>query len=209
MKVYLATSGDQEYGHEVHHVFAARKDAENYPLADQVEEFDLTEGPVAVGQYVTATWRFGKPEPSMNTQRYDLVGDPTKVSYTWGSGMLTIQGWGKAEVLAEFDRLQDQYEAARRKAARAKLAELDPVEVKVWYVTPAGDAVLHTPLHCHKDHFEVPSEQILREAGLPDNATLHGAWFTVDALSYTEVSGFKARERSGRPDESALAADWI
>lgn len=55
MKVYLATSGYYDE-YTVRRVFRNKKDAEDYELADDVEEFEVCEGPAEVRTLYLSYW---------------------------------------------------------------------------------------------------------------------------------------------------------
>lgn len=135
MKVYLATSGSYS-DYQVLHVFTRREDAEAYPLADEVEEFDLHEGPVETRIWHSLTWWPDEPdgdhevpmpggggcEPHMLTltnprpmqaSPWDFDGRPNHVEHRWRSGSATngrsslvVEGWDRERVVKVYGELR-------------------------------------------------------------------------------------------------------
>lgn len=61
MKVYVATSGEYS-DFRICRVFARREDAENYRIADDVQEWEVEEHPVAIGTHYTLWWDPHRPD---------------------------------------------------------------------------------------------------------------------------------------------------
>lgn len=135
MKVYLATSGSYS-DYTIDHVFLKREDAEAYELSDDVEEFDLHEGPVKTRiQYSLAWWpdepdgdhevpvsgwgtrpdytiTLTNPRP-MDAHRRDFDGRPNHVEHRWHPGVhtngrssLIVQGWDLERVHKVYGELR-------------------------------------------------------------------------------------------------------
>jgi hypothetical protein len=66
MRVFLATRGEYSDYH-VEHVFLERKDADAYPCADRVEEFEVREGPVETRTWHSLTWYSQSPDEPETT----------------------------------------------------------------------------------------------------------------------------------------------
>lgn len=104
MKVYLATSGEYSDYH-VQHVFAREEDARSYELADDVEEYDLREGPVRTAIRYVLQWQPGLPDrdgdslrlanPYESTERDDFDGHLSRVEHRIlePGGLLVVKGW--------------------------------------------------------------------------------------------------------------------
>jgi putative lipase involved disintegration of autophagic bodies len=124
MKVYLATSGEySDYG--VRRVFARYEDAEAYELADNVEEYELTEGPMEVRTWHHLLWWPDLPDreqtssaaanPSFSTERRDFDGHPDNVVHQWHIGphhlpaRLGISGWDLDRIRKVYSEQRAQY----------------------------------------------------------------------------------------------------
>lgn len=131
MKVYLATSGEYS-DYRVLHAFARREDAEAYPLADDVEEYELHEGPVEVRTRHTVHWYpegqgWGVPgqNPNFFGASYDFDGRPNHVEHTWhttpgtGNVWLVVEGW-------ELERVQKVYSEQRAQYIARKDMGVEP-----------------------------------------------------------------------------------
>jgi hypothetical protein len=120
MKVYLATSGEYS-DFRVQQVFARREDAEAYDLSDDVQEFELCEGPVETRIEYRLYWdpRIGDREatamaqanPFVATERVDFDGQPDRVEHQWNhharhGSNLVIKGW-------DLDRIHKVYSEQR------------------------------------------------------------------------------------------------
>jgi len=104
VKVYLATSGEYS-DYRVVHVFTREEDARSYELADDVEEYELREGPVLTGVWHVLQWQPRLPDrpgdslrlanPYEYTERHDLDGQPSRVQHRIlePSGLLVVEGW--------------------------------------------------------------------------------------------------------------------
>jgi hypothetical protein len=136
MKVYLATSGSYS-DYRVRGVFAREEDAEAYELADDVEEFDLKEGPQEVRSWHTLRWEPHRPEPDYvvnfswsppegsripnpsegdRPERRDYDGHPNRVEHRWvgypGSGTygaLVVGGWEIERIRKVFGELRAEW----------------------------------------------------------------------------------------------------
>lgn len=124
MKVYLATAGEySDYG--VVHVFARREDAEAYSLADDVEEFEVREGPIEVRTWHFLMWEPAIPDrpasttaaanPLEHSDERDYDGRPKHVEHRWderrpyGRTSLTVQGWDLERVRKVYSEQRAQY----------------------------------------------------------------------------------------------------
>ncbi|MFI6510095.1 hypothetical protein ACIBCT_21025 [Streptosporangium sp. NPDC050855] len=196
MKVYLAASDEPgEYNYENLRIFTRREDAEAYELAAHIAEFELTEGPVEVQTWHTIRWHLGEhQEPQERTERRDFDGNTSTFRSTWEGPALrptaiVVGAWDLQAARDAFADERAQYMAMRDGLAAKYTAGLDRIEVQVWYEV-GGRAVLKTPVHTTADHFTVPRERITEQAGLAPDATLHGQWFTVETLTFTDAQGF-------------------
>lgn len=131
MKVYLATHGAHS-DYQVLHAFARREDAEAYELADDVEEFELREGPVETrdwyslewytaepdgehtveGSFTNQTYRLTNPRPARSRRR-DYDGRPHRVEHSWrpcvrGSS-LNVEGWDLERVQKIYGELRAEW----------------------------------------------------------------------------------------------------
>lgn len=196
MKVYLTASDEPgEYGYENLRIFTRREDAEAYELAAHIAEFDLTEGPVEVRTWHTIRWHLGEhQEPQERTERRDFYGNTTVV-HTVREGpalrptAIVVGAWDLQAARDAFADERARYVAMRDQLTAEYTAGLGRIEVQVWYEVD-GRAVLKTPVHTAADHFTVPRERITEQAGLAPGATLHGGWFTVETLTFTDAQGF-------------------
>ena len=125
MKVYAATSGEYS-DYRVRHIFAREEDARAYALGDDVEEFELREGPVEVRSWHTLRWDAGKPDrkaegglsagnPWTYSQRRDFGGNAQHAEHEWaGNGLwLLVSGWDPHLVRKVYSEQRAQYEAAK------------------------------------------------------------------------------------------------
>lgn len=115
MKVYLATTGSYS-SYRIAGVFARREDAETYELADDVEEYELRQGPADVRDRVRLFWstwqpdaerctelgqRFAIGNPWTDTRRADFADHPARPVVEWRqhhSGLvLEVHAWTEAE----------------------------------------------------------------------------------------------------------------
>lgn len=185
-KVYLATRGTPgEYDYAVLRVFTRKADADRYELAADVEEFDLTTGPVEARDFHVLRWDGQLDhDPLYTAERRDP--DDRAVS----GGTISVGAWSHAEAYAAFSKARADYDALRQQMADERLAGLDRVDVKVWY-EHGHWAVLTTPIHGTGDHFQVPRRRIAEQAGLSADESLHGRWFTVETLTWLTADGFK------------------
>lgn len=136
MKVYLATSGSYS-DYRVLGVFARLRDAEAYELADDVEEFELKEGPQEVRSWHTLRWEPDRPEPEYvvhfswsppggskipnptedsHPQRRDYNGHYKTVEHRWvghpgkaGCGALVVSGWDVERIRKVFGELRAEW----------------------------------------------------------------------------------------------------
>ncbi|WP_433364111.1 hypothetical protein [Streptosporangium sp. CA-115845] len=196
MKVYL-TASDQpgEYNYTNLRIFTRREDAEAYELAAHIEEFDLTEGPVEVRTWHTIRWHLGEnQEPQERTERRDFDGNTSTFRATWEGPArrptaIVVGSWDMETTREAFADERAQYMGVRNHQAAECTAGLDRIEVQVWYEVD-GRAVLKTPVHTTSDHFTVPRDRIAEQAGIAPGVSLHGLWFTVDTLTFTDADGF-------------------
>ena len=88
-RVYLATSGTYDY--RVQAVFTRREDAESFGLADDVEEFELHDGPLEVRTSASDPLVQGRAAEERHVQ----PGSPTPTTATGsgGSGTVTRAAW--------------------------------------------------------------------------------------------------------------------
>lgn len=122
MKVYLATRGEYS-DYSVVRVFANREDAESYGLSDDVEEMEVTEGPIEVRKWHRLYW---DPDPSPEGPRTDRQANPweneelrefdgrsRRAQHRWSSGgrrpVLTVEGWSRNHVLKVYSEQRAQY----------------------------------------------------------------------------------------------------
>ncbi len=119
MKVYLATSGEYS-DFRVQQVFARREDAEAYDLGDDVQEFELRDGPVETRIEHRLYWNpqiedreetaTAMANPWFATERLDFDGQPHRVEHQWNHGArgsnLTVKGW-------ELERIRKVYSEQR------------------------------------------------------------------------------------------------
>lgn len=134
MKVYLATSGSYS-DYQVLHVFTRREDAEAYELADDVEEFELHDGPVEAriwhqlswwpdepdgehtveGGFSGHTYTLTNPRP-IRSYRQDFDGRPNYVEHRWdpgyhtnGKSSLIVQGWDPERIRKVYGELRAEW----------------------------------------------------------------------------------------------------
>lgn len=130
MKVYLATKGEYS-DYDVVHVFAREEDADAYPLADRVEEYELHQGPVDCRYWHSLEWYPERPdsEPIYAGAAYAHTGNPWEFGslrdydakipaceHTWGevfnielqrmTPRLNVRGW-------DLDRVRKVYSEQR------------------------------------------------------------------------------------------------
>ena len=123
MKVYLATSGEYSDYH-IRRVFARKEDADGYELADEVEEWQVTEGPVEVRDWHTFLWsawipdREKTPAASANpgwaySDRRDFDGKPRRVEHLWHTTaygqQLRVSGWDRQAIMKVYSEQRAQY----------------------------------------------------------------------------------------------------
>lgn len=126
MKVFLATSGEYS-DFTVRHVFAREEDARAYRLADDVEEYELRDGPVDVRYWCTLTWypdipdRPGDHNAVANPCEFSALEDfdaDKKLSHRWAPYMnnrelLYVCGWDREAVRKVYTEQRGQYEARK------------------------------------------------------------------------------------------------
>lgn len=125
MKVYLATSGDYS-DYRVRHVFARREDAEAYALGDDVEEFEVQEGPIEVRPWHQLMWWPGRPDRQAaafasanplvySTERRDYDGNPRHADHHWDDARacLEVEGWDRDRVKKVYSEQRAQYLARK------------------------------------------------------------------------------------------------
>lgn len=124
MKVYLATAGEYS-DYRVMHVFARREDAEAYELADDVEEYEVNDGPVGVRTWHILMWdsavvdRAADDVRSANphewTDRRDFDGRINRVEHRWDGHLngprLVVQGWDLERVRKVYSEQRAQHVA--------------------------------------------------------------------------------------------------
>ncbi|MFI7448109.1 hypothetical protein ACIBQX_11475 [Nonomuraea sp. NPDC049714] len=204
MKAYVATSGDPgDYWYSIRQVFSTREAAEAYEHGDNVEEFELLDAPPEVRDWHTITRTLGKDrELQHHSGREDFVGDPDRISVTvennaHGPHQLIVEGWDLEKVQAAAEDEYVKFLAERDERAAEVVAGLDRIDVRVWYEAD-GRTVLETPIHSTADHFSVPHDMVCGQAGVDPSQSLHGRWFTVQRLTYTEADGFSVCENPNR-----------
>lgn len=132
-KVYLAVSGEYS-DYRVANVFARREDAENYPLADGVEERELQEGPVEVRNWNKLWWHpgqpdkeglpgYGMPNPYEDAHELrDFDGDERHCEHSWvkqsqfsgvQQDLLTVEGWDPKLVRKVYSEQRARYLAGQ------------------------------------------------------------------------------------------------
>lgn len=204
MKVYLATSGyPGEYGYQLLHAFMNMSDAEAYELADGVLEMDVHQGPVEVRpRYVVAWVKDHNQSPTLQTYAASFDDRPDEDDTS--GFMVRFKTWDKDRAKAKHDEQFAVFVAERERRAAEACAPTGRFDVQVWYEQHDGTAVLRTPLHTTKEHFEVPRDRITDQAGLPRGETIHGRWFSVQTCTFTEVDGFSV---CAAPNTGALAVE--
>jgi len=119
MKVYLATAGEYS-DYRVVRVFARKEDAEAYELANDVEEYELTEGPIEVRRWHTLGWCPWIPDreatgmaaanPFWGNEMRDYDDQPRNVIHKWQDDRfgrrLAVEGW-------DLDRIRKVYSEQR------------------------------------------------------------------------------------------------
>jgi len=136
MKVYVATHG-QYSDYRICHVFRNREDAEAYADSDNVEEYELLEGPVERRAWHRLYWHAGQPDqdpggvragnPWMFSDHHDFDGDPRRVEHKWTSRravnaddvvfdmpVLTVEGWDRDRVLKVYSEQRAQHLARQQ-----------------------------------------------------------------------------------------------
>lgn len=143
MKVYLAMANDDD--DRVQRAFARREDAEAYELADEVEEFEVLDGPVEVRDWHTLYWVAGHPDrlepegvwaanPRLSSERWAVDERPSDITSEWKkhpkkavvlatgevltevTHTLTVEGWDLEQVGAVYAEQRAEYEAKYGKA---------------------------------------------------------------------------------------------
>lgn len=221
MKVYLAMRGDG-YESSVLRVFAHKKDADAHPMANFVEEMDVTEGQADVRQWHTLTWNLREnSEPYVRAAWTEFDdGDPGRVTHFtrvnfknpyryWTDTKIRhrpvemiVGGWNLDAVHRVFAEQREAFLREREEEAAAVLATLDRIDVQANYDVGEGRVLLTTPIHPGGAHFTVSRVRILQQAGLPADIRLGGRWFTVQTLTPTDADGFTV---CADPHEKTLA----
>jgi hypothetical protein len=117
MKVWLATAG--EYSDFcVVKVFAREEDAQAYELADDVEEWEVNEGPILTRNVIRLVWHPARPEgegnPWVFNDRKD-VDDSPGVKHQWvpanpgNETYLVVEGWDAVGVNKVYSEQCAQY----------------------------------------------------------------------------------------------------
>lgn len=198
MKVYVATSGPPgEYGYEIVGVFTDKADAAAFELGDRVVEFPLREGPAEVRDRHVVEW-FDAVDRAPKRSSYRAVFDDApdrEVDHGWRT---VFETWDDSRASAKTAAL----DAAHIARAERHVAALERIDVMVWYEPGDGRALLFTPLHAAENALPVSRETITAQAGLPEDATLHGRWFSVQMLRLDHADGFAV---CTDPDHGALA----
>ncbi|SET49649.1 hypothetical protein [Nonomuraea wenchangensis] len=202
MKVYVATSGYRgDYWYSIQQVFRTREAAEAYGRAHDIEEFELLDAPPEVRDWHTITRTFGKDagsgEPVHRVDQLDFLGDPDRIEVQVDRNpkdrdrpyKVVVEGWDLDKVKAASEAQCANFLAERNEWAASVVAELDRIDVKVWYEVD-GKTVLETPVHRTADHFTVPHDLVCSQLGIDPSQSLHGRWLTVERLSFTEADGF-------------------
>lgn len=127
MKVYLATSGEYS-DYRVQQVFVRREDAEGYALGDDVQEFELREGPAETRiehRLYWNSWTEDREEtattganPWVATERLDFDGQPHRVEHQWNHNSrhgshLTVKGWDLVRIRKVYSEQRAQFIAKR------------------------------------------------------------------------------------------------
>jgi hypothetical protein len=212
MKVYVATSGEPgDHWYGIEQVFRTREAAEAYERGDDVEEFELLDAPPEVRDWHTITRTLGKDCALVHrSDRSDFVGNPDRISVTvennaYGPYKLIVGGWDLEKVQAAAETEYVKFLAERDEQAAEIVAGLDRIDVRVWYEAD-GLTVLETPIHRTTDHFSVPHDLVCEQAGVDPSKSLHGRWFTVQRLTFTEADGFSVCEDPNRDALTSGAA---
>lgn len=121
MKIYLATSGDYS-DYRVRHVFARKEDAEAYALGDDVEEFEVQEGPVEVRPWHELMWWPDRPDRQAgeftganplvySAGRRDYDGNARHVDHRWNDARtcLEVEGWERERVMKVYSEQRAQH----------------------------------------------------------------------------------------------------
>ncbi len=112
MKVYIATSGEYS-DYCICRVFARREDAEAYPSADHVEEYEVTEGPADVRPRYNLQWCSWLPDretsgialenPHAWSYDLDFYDSVPPIFHSWhetpSGPRLQVQGWDRDRVM--------------------------------------------------------------------------------------------------------------
>lgn len=126
MKVYLATAGEYS-DYRVVQAFARREDAEAYVLADDVEEFEVADGPIEVRSWHCLRWDPATPDapatrrhaanPAEWDYRRDFDGRPKWTEHSWNSSQhgtfLNVQGWDLERVRKVYSEQRAQHIARK------------------------------------------------------------------------------------------------
>ena len=122
MKVYLATSGEYS-DYRVRGVFTRREDAEAYALGDDVEEYELHNGPVEVRTWHQLSWspqipdrergNMNRANPNKYEERRDFDGHEKHAEHEWREHpigpILVVSGWDLARVRKVYSEQRAQY----------------------------------------------------------------------------------------------------
>jgi hypothetical protein len=122
-KIYLATAGEYS-GYHVVRAFTREEDARSYALADDVEEYELSDGPIEVRTRWTLTWRPHLPDqkndgnrvsnPYESHSRRDFDGRAGHAQHQWtkshrGEDTLLIGGWDLQRIRKVYSEQRAQY----------------------------------------------------------------------------------------------------
>ena len=122
MKVYLATAGSYS-DYRVRAVFTREEDARAYALADDVEEYELHDGPVEVRTWHQLSWSTGIPDrksdgfalanPNTYENRRDFDGHEKHAEHEWrehpAGPILVVGGWDLARVRKVYSEQRAKY----------------------------------------------------------------------------------------------------
>jgi hypothetical protein len=122
VKVYLATAGEYS-DYRVLQVFARREDAESYELGEDVEEWDVEDGPVEMRTWHSLHWWPARPEgrdpqglrmdnPFERSSLRDFD-SKLRTSHHWHQDGLIVEGWDLNAVHKVYSEQRAQHIARR------------------------------------------------------------------------------------------------
>jgi hypothetical protein len=120
VKVYIATSGSYS-DYRIEGVFTREEDAGAFELGEDVEEFELQEGPLEVRDWWTLTWypqgQHGR-DPLTHSARRVFDGHPNYARHEWNKTsqfvpFLRVEGWDRERVMKVFSEQRAQHIARK------------------------------------------------------------------------------------------------